>query len=174
MEIPLLLCEHLQGLGFNMKWTGRDVDDSPSFLTKDEAEQVVHLRGIISSFKAIKSMKEPWLVATGHSPAPVCMTYFILLPVVLGHLPSSQLCTNRIFDFADINLKGMKPDPPAKKTKVLVSKEAPHKDARHVAAPKKVAPQRPPVGRGAVDKATRSCLRVRCLGRGNSKLVGPR
>ncbi|RRT84165.1 hypothetical protein B296_00004036 [Ensete ventricosum] len=31
-------------------------------------------------------------------------------------------------------------DPPAKKTKVLVSKEAPRKDARHVAAPKKVAP----------------------------------
>ncbi|RWV90463.1 hypothetical protein GW17_00047328 [Ensete ventricosum] len=29
-----------RGWGFGLKWTGRDVDNSPPFLTKDEAEQV--------------------------------------------------------------------------------------------------------------------------------------
>ncbi|RWW57644.1 hypothetical protein BHE74_00035549 [Ensete ventricosum] len=35
-----------KGWGFNLKWIGRDVDNSPPILSKDEAELVVRLRGI--------------------------------------------------------------------------------------------------------------------------------
>ncbi|RWW72512.1 hypothetical protein BHE74_00019670 [Ensete ventricosum] len=45
----------------------------------EDAEQVMHLRGILSSSKAIKSMSEDWLVEAGLSPAPRGMAYLIFV-----------------------------------------------------------------------------------------------
>ncbi|RWW22239.1 hypothetical protein GW17_00013581 [Ensete ventricosum] len=54
-----------RGWGFSFKWIVDDVDNSPPFLLKYKAEQVVRLREILSSSKAIKSMSEGWLVEAG-------------------------------------------------------------------------------------------------------------
>ncbi|RRT84723.1 hypothetical protein B296_00007773 [Ensete ventricosum] len=43
---------------------GRDIDNFPPFLLKEEAKQVMRLRGILY-FKAVQSMSEDWLVEAG-------------------------------------------------------------------------------------------------------------
>ncbi|RWV77607.1 hypothetical protein GW17_00061539 [Ensete ventricosum] len=51
-------------------WTCHDIDNSPPFLSKEVAKVVVHLRGIQSSSKAIKSMSEDWSVEASLSATP--------------------------------------------------------------------------------------------------------
>ncbi|RWW09003.1 hypothetical protein BHE74_00008302 [Ensete ventricosum] len=73
--------------GFGLKWIDRGIDNSPPLLTKDEVEQVVRLRRIISSSKVIKSMKEASLVEAGLHPTPMDIARFVLLSIVLCRLP---------------------------------------------------------------------------------------
>ncbi|RWW83877.1 hypothetical protein BHE74_00007598 [Ensete ventricosum] len=56
---------------------GHDIDNFPPFLLKEEAKQVMRLRGILY-FKAVKSMSEDWLVEAGLSPAPRGMAHSTL------------------------------------------------------------------------------------------------
>ncbi|RRT54849.1 hypothetical protein B296_00047862, partial [Ensete ventricosum] len=68
-----------RGWGFGLKWTSRDIDNSSPLLTKDEVEQAVRMRGILSSSKAIKSISEDWLVEAGLSPALRGMAYLVFV-----------------------------------------------------------------------------------------------
>ncbi|RRT40909.1 hypothetical protein B296_00035470 [Ensete ventricosum] len=54
--------EQLQEVGVSLKWTSRDIDNISPFLSKEEVEQLGHLRGILSSSKTVQSMDEEWLV----------------------------------------------------------------------------------------------------------------
>lgn len=92
-----------RGWGFSLKWMGHDVDNVPPFLSKDEAEQVSRLRGILSSSKAIRSMDEDWLVVAGLSSAPRGMV--LSVPPVAWS--SSCLCVNIDGSFVFASMKEM-------------------------------------------------------------------
>ncbi|RRT82475.1 hypothetical protein B296_00000984 [Ensete ventricosum] len=107
-----------QGWDFGLKWTRRDIDNSPSLLIKEKAEQVVRLRGIFSS-KAIKSMKEAWLVEAGLSPDPAGTTRSSQPP----SNPAVEVSVTHGADHTEMGpmvgaTRGV--EPPTNKTKVLV------------------------------------------------------
>ncbi|RWV91106.1 hypothetical protein GW17_00046634, partial [Ensete ventricosum] len=111
--------------GFGLKWIDCDVDNSPPFLLKEEVEQVAHLRGILSSSKAIKSMSKDWLVEAGLSLIPRGMARLILVAWDKTDVHGVDLapCT-----FSDACAPTAQPDAieevewPVKKMKVLVTK----------------------------------------------------
>ncbi|RRT57874.1 hypothetical protein B296_00043397, partial [Ensete ventricosum] len=118
------------GWGSSLKWTCRDIDNSPPFLSKEEAEQVMHLRGILSSSKAIKSMSEDWLVEASLRPLGVWLIWSSPLVGLLFFFLSSvsgQMLMGNIFIGMNLTptvrpITTDETERPSKKMKVLVHK----------------------------------------------------
>ncbi|RWW61798.1 hypothetical protein BHE74_00031117 [Ensete ventricosum] len=68
---------NFRGWDFSLNWIGHNVNNSPPLLSKNEVEQLVCLRRILSSSKAIKSMNEDWLVEACLSSASRGMAYSV-------------------------------------------------------------------------------------------------
>ncbi|RRT64753.1 hypothetical protein B296_00011704, partial [Ensete ventricosum] len=59
-----------RGWSFPTEWISRTVNNSIPALSVDETKLIEILRGILSSSRGVKDMKEAWLVEVGLGPAP--------------------------------------------------------------------------------------------------------